>query len=252
MKFYTYIHRTADDGRIFYVGKGSGRRAWNFTQRTQKWKDISLAHGVNVEICAYWQHEEDCLSHERLLISCMNDLKISLCNLSIGGTTGPTGYKYTEAQRLACSLRALGRKHSEEARRKMSLAQKGRIGNVWTDEQRVAASLARKGKPGRIKSPEEIAKLSANNGSYRQEVKDKIAKSLIGRKASLESRIKRSLASKGVPKTEEHKAKIRAARLAFFQKNREQFGCAQTISESHKAALRNGYNKRFGKNNEDN
>lgn len=251
MTFYTYIHRTSDNV-IFYVGKGSKLRAWNFTQRTKQWKQIAGSKGVNVDICAYWQDEDDALSHERLLISCMNDLGIKLCNLSEGGTKGPTGYKYTDAQRLACSLRTLGRKHSEETRQKLSLVQKGRKGNVWTDEQRIAASLARKGRPGRIKSQEEIAKLSANNGSRRQEVKDKIANSLRGTKASLESRLKRSLATKGVPKTEEHKAKIREARLAYFQKNREQFGCAQTISESHKVALRQGYNKHFGRQDEDN
>jgi hypothetical protein len=251
VKFYTYTHRTYDNV-IFYVGKGSGRRAWNFTHRTKQWKEIAEHQGVNVDVCAYWKNEEDALSHERLLISCMNDLGIRLCNLSEGGTKGPTGYKYTDAQRLACSLRTLGRKHSEETRRRISLGQKGRTGNVWTNEQRIAASLARKGRPGRIKSPEELAKLSANNGSHRQEVKDKIAKSLLGTKASLESRLKRSLATKGIPKTEEHKAKIRAARLAYFQKNRDQFGYAQTISESHKEALRQGYNKHFGRQDEDN
>jgi hypothetical protein len=252
MKFYTYIHRSATDGSIFYIGKGSGKRAWNFNHRSKTWKEFVASHGVIVDIAAYWDLEKDSLSHECLLIECMKDLGIKLCNLAKGGTQGPTGYRFTEEQRKALSLQRKGYKHSEETKRKISIGQQGRIGNLWTEEQRLAASASRKGRPGRQKSQEELLKLSLNNGSRRQDVRDKIASSLKGRKSTQETRVKQSIATKGVPKPPEHKEKIRVARLAYFQRQREQFGFAQKISDAHKKALRDGYNKHFGISHADN
>ena len=57
---------------------------------------------------------------------------------------------------------------------------------------------------------------------------------------------------KGRKKSDEHKEKIRIARLKYFEKQRQLHGKSKTISEEHKMALRNGYNKHFGITNENN
>jgi len=248
--FYTYMHSRADTGVVFYIGKGVRKRAWDFNRRNPKWKNIAAKHGVNVEICARWGTEEEALQHETLLISCMKDLGINLANIADGGN-GPTGYKFTPEQKLKMSIKRKGKKLSPEVRAKIAAAQKGRPGKAWTEEDRIKASMARKGRPGKPMSDEAKKKLSENNGSKRPEVKAKIAATLRGGKASDESRIKRSLATKGVPKPPEHVAKIRAGRLAYFQRQRELHGKAQTISEEHKQALRKGFNKHYGIENED-
>jgi hypothetical protein len=49
---YVYLHKVRPTGEVFYVGKGSGRRAWETDGRNDKWKErvASLVSGWDVEI----------------------------------------------------------------------------------------------------------------------------------------------------------------------------------------------------------
>lgn len=49
MDFYVYAHRKATTGEIFYIGKGTGRRAWNL-QRNSLWSRTVKKHGLIVDI----------------------------------------------------------------------------------------------------------------------------------------------------------------------------------------------------------
>jgi hypothetical protein len=75
-------------------------------------------------------------------------------------------------------------------------------GSMQTEETKRKISLALK---GRIKSPETCKKLSESKKGRMSPMK--------GKHLSVESRLKMSLASKGKPKSPEHAAKIRALRL---------------------------------------
>ena len=78
--FYTYAH-TKPDGTIFYIGKGSKRRAWKTHNRNKHWKSIVEKHnGFNVEILANWDTEQEAFDHEVLLISCFKDMNYILAN----------------------------------------------------------------------------------------------------------------------------------------------------------------------------
>jgi hypothetical protein len=248
-KHYTYLHRKASSGEVFYIGKGSRMRAWDFSRRNPKWKSIHAKHGATVEICGQWNTEQEAMEHEAFLVLCMRDMGFNLANLADGGS-GPTGYRFTDEQKARLAQAKAGYKHSEETKRKIGESQKGKIIKPWTDEQRMAASLRSKGRKCKPMSDETRRKISENNGSNRPEVKAKIAASLKGRKATKESLMKRSLSTKGVPKSPEHVAKIRASRLAYFQSQRELHGKAMTISEEHKQAMRKGFNKHYGLENE--
>ena len=46
---YVYAHRRADNGKIFYIGKGSCNRAWVFRRRNKHWNSVATK-GVEVEI----------------------------------------------------------------------------------------------------------------------------------------------------------------------------------------------------------
>lgn len=88
MKFYTYLHRKADTGDIFYVGKGSGNRLNGALQRSQYWKSVVKKHGFTAEICQIWSSDAEAFEHERKLISTFRKQGIRLCNLTDGGLGG--------------------------------------------------------------------------------------------------------------------------------------------------------------------
>lgn len=88
----------------------------------------------------------------------------------------------------------LGMTHSEETKRKMSAAHKGRKHGPMSEEQKRYYSELYKGK-----------KLS-------EETRKKMSESRRGRKFSEETRAKISAAHKGKPKSEEHKENLAAAK----------------------------------------
>lgn len=104
--FCTYSHHKPD-GTLFYIGKGSIKRAHAKDNRNPHWKNIVAKHGAHkVEILANWETEADALEHEKFLIGCFRDLGFSLANITDGGD-GVSGHK-----------------HSAETKAKMSAFQK--------------------------------------------------------------------------------------------------------------------------------
>jgi hypothetical protein len=137
--FCTYAHYTPQ-GRLFYIGKGSSERRAHYMQgRNNYWNKIVAKYGTpEVQILASWDTEEEAFSHEVLLISCFRDMGYELANLTNGGD-GTSGYKHTEEHRRKNSLAKmgkiwnLGRKHSEETKRKCGVKN---IGRVHTEEEK--------------------------------------------------------------------------------------------------------------------
>lgn len=82
-RFYVYAHRRESDGRIFYVGKGTGRRAFNFTHRSVLWKRCYAKHGCKVEIIFNDLPEVCAFSIEKAMIASIG--RSRLANLSDGG-----------------------------------------------------------------------------------------------------------------------------------------------------------------------
>ena len=119
--FYTYAH-TKPDGTIFYIGKGKDNRAWDKYNRSTYWKRFVNKHGFNVEILANWKTEEEAFSHEILLISCFNDMKVNLVNHTDGGE-GVSGLKHSEVAKLKIGKASSERKRSESTKTKSSKSQ---------------------------------------------------------------------------------------------------------------------------------
>jgi hypothetical protein len=95
--YYTYIHRRADDFRIFYVGKGLKRRPYS-KWRSKYWHNVANKHGVIVQIMCAFENEQDAIDHEVFLIKSFRDLKQPLVNLTDGGE-GRSGLFASESQR---------------------------------------------------------------------------------------------------------------------------------------------------------
>jgi hypothetical protein len=79
-----YIHRRADDGQIFYIGKGSrDDRATYFKKRNPYWQSVAAKHGVLVEIVARFDTDALACECEQELIAWYG--RGNLANLTDGG-----------------------------------------------------------------------------------------------------------------------------------------------------------------------
>lgn len=95
----TYAHYRPD-GRLFYIGKGSVRRAHSDKGRNNWWKRIVKKEGsFDVKILAIWKTEKEAFDHEILLIDCFRDMGYELTNISKGGK-GSSGFRHTEEYKI--------------------------------------------------------------------------------------------------------------------------------------------------------
>jgi hypothetical protein len=93
-QYYTYLHTRNDTGAVFYVGRGMGRRAYDFEGRNSWWKNVVNNHGRTVHVLDYFDNDEDVNCQERWLISLYRNLGVTLVNLTEGGE-GALGYKHS-------------------------------------------------------------------------------------------------------------------------------------------------------------
>ena len=161
--YYTYIHTRNDNGKVFYIGKGTAQRAYA-TERNAHWRSIVDKHGFTAEILAKWSTEQEAFDHEKLLIASFIDMGYVLANKTPGGEGIPKGYKFSEETKRKMALSHIGSKRTEETKKKMSASSawrghtyttSGMTGKNHTEETRAKMSAARK---GRKQSPEHKAK----------------------------------------------------------------------------------------------
>ena len=123
MQFCTYAHYKPD-GVMFYVGKGSSRRAHSAAGRNVAWNRTVKKHGgFSMEILGQWNVEQDAFDHEILLIDVMKSLRIPLVNISSGGL-GSTGFRHTDEHKAFKSKMMLERNpmNDPELRAKQQIA----------------------------------------------------------------------------------------------------------------------------------
>jgi len=70
--YYVYLHKTLD-GKVFYVGKGRNKRAWQKFNRGRGWTEVS-SNGYSIEMYAGNLFEKDALAIERGLIETLPNL----------------------------------------------------------------------------------------------------------------------------------------------------------------------------------
>jgi hypothetical protein len=155
--FYVYLHRRATDGRVFYVGKGTGNRI-NSRKRNEHWKRVSSKHGYAVEIVQDGMQEWWALELEKELIA--HHGRETLCNMTDGGE-GLAGFKFSEEHKKkigdahrgkpkpihvieAARMANIGRKLSDEHRKKLS---KAKAGIPHSMQHITNAADSRRGKP---------------------------------------------------------------------------------------------------------
>lgn len=159
LNFYVYAYireknsKTAKAGTPYYIGKGSGRRAW-LNDKRQKHASVHMPKKENIIILEKNLTEIGALSLERKLIKWWGRIDNNtgiLRNRSDGGS-GATGKTITKQYIKKVSGKNnhfYAKKHSENSKNKMSLAHKGNqycLGRKCSDETKRKISLSKKGK----------------------------------------------------------------------------------------------------------
>ena len=212
--FYVYEHWRPDKAQCFYVGKGTGDRAYKMHHRSAHHKRLQsklLRSGfkVLVKIVAVYDVEAAAFEAEKALIARYRAQGVELVNHTHGGE-GRSGYRLSDESKKRISEHHRGKPKSAEQRRKMSEAHKGHIvsdvtrakisarhtGRTISDEQK---EQLRRINLGKKMSPEACAKLSAvqrgkKRGPHSAEVKAKISAAQKGKTLTLEHRAKMALA----------------------------------------------------------
>jgi hypothetical protein len=120
-KHYIYFHKREDDGVIFYVGIGVGRRAYRESNRSEFWKRVVEKHGYNIEFPHTNISQEQAKQLEIHYISVygrMDKGTGTLCNMTDGGD-GRAGYKCTEETKEKMRKSATGVKFTEDRKKKI-------------------------------------------------------------------------------------------------------------------------------------
>jgi hypothetical protein len=66
---YVYGHYKADTGELFYIGKGTGKRAWDERYRNKHWQSVVKKHGYVVKILAENLTDDEAYRQESAIIA---------------------------------------------------------------------------------------------------------------------------------------------------------------------------------------
>lgn len=149
-RFYVYAHYTEDSKFPFYIGKGSGHRAWASSKRTQEWYNRAK-NGFYTEVLKYGMPEACSYTLEKIMIPIARGQfpDGTLVNILDGGPGAP-GLIHSELSRetrrekmSGVNNRLYGKpmpKHIIEAARQKL------IGRIHSDERKARQSRLQSGK----------------------------------------------------------------------------------------------------------
>lgn len=237
---YTLAYPESMGGYVFYVGKGKGNRIDHHEReaRRSKLTEQHNKHKLNAirkiwtngkkvvkTKLAFFATHMEALRYEQAFIFLMRPYG-HLVNLTDGGE-GAAGIKRSEE-----TLRKLrGRVVTEETRRKISKANKGKTGGIHSEEHRRKIIGAFK---GRAHSEESRCKISESKKGHvtSEEHKRKISEFQKGRAHPEEHRRNQSEALKGHVLSEETRRKISESRKGQLPPNK-----GKPMSEEQKRKL---------------
>lgn len=207
MEHYVYVW-SDPSGVPFYVGKGSGGRAFNTSLRSREFIDIHARGGCTVEIVDWFIHDSEAYALEVELIKRYGRREYGGClvNKTDGGdgssnptvetrgkiSAANTGRIFSEEHRAKLSAANRRRTQSEETRAKIRAA---RLGRLLSADHREKLSL---GHAGKRHTDESRAKIGAahRGRKHTSEHRNKQANSLRGRVATDDQRARQSIAQR--------------------------------------------------------
>ena len=181
-KFYVYVDFREDDGRPFYVGKGSRARVKLEKKRNPLHTNIKNKHGMVRKILFETYSEQEAFQKEVELIQ---ELKTHIdfgeggANFTLGGD-GTTGYKWNEEQREEQREACKKKWENPEYREKFSEARK----KLWENpeyrekiREKISEASKRMWKDSEYKKfKSESSKKLWENPEYREKTSEAIKK----------------------------------------------------------------------------
>lgn len=235
---YVYVSFRSN-GSPFYVGKGSGRRAFEHKHHGEHYRAIVARSGGDVPVVVVREEltETEAYELEETLIRTIGIERDGglLINQGYGGRGGPHGVKRSVEWRKTRSERAKEMWQSPISRLKRAVSL-----NVTNTRPEV--------RQRRSESAQEIA--------ARPDVKQSRSKKLMGNKRTLgykhtdDARQKMSIAARGRPKTQAHRDAIAAALIgkkrptAVINKIHDAL-TGRRLSAAHVGAIREGHQRRI-------
>jgi len=149
--FYLYQHTRLDTNSVFYIGISRHNKKFKYKRAAQKdkrnsiWKNIVSKIDFKYKILLESDDINIIKAKEIELIAHYGKIKYKtgcLANITDGGE-GTFGYIPTKETRLKHSKFMKGKKHSEETKRKMQIAQ---LGKIVPEEVGLKISISKKGK----------------------------------------------------------------------------------------------------------
>jgi predicted GIY-YIG superfamily endonuclease len=140
MKHYVYIHFKKDNLEPFYIGKGTGRRINQHSNRNRMWTNTANKHGVVGDFLKHFETHEEALDYEVEMISFFKAEGFRLCNLTAGGD-GTVGYKRSQKLNELVASKNRGLKRSKEAVKRISEAHLN-----YSEEAKAKMTIGREGK----------------------------------------------------------------------------------------------------------
>jgi hypothetical protein len=149
--FYLYQHIRLDKNQVFYIGISRHNKRYKYKRAAQRdkrssiWKNIVSKTDFKYEILLESEDVNLIKSKEIELIAFYGKIKYGtgcLANITDGGE-GTFGYIPDYHVRLKQSLRMKGKKHTEETKEKMRVAQ---VGKFVPEEVGKKISSSKKGK----------------------------------------------------------------------------------------------------------
>jgi DNA polymerase III gamma/tau subunit len=207
--YYVYGHYKKDTGELFYIGKGTKKRAWLKRRKNPHWSNVVNKHGLEVRILEDFLTEEQAFQREKELIE-----EIGLENLTNLTEGGQGGCQHPEhKKKISEGLKRWRENASNEwnttLNKKVSEGMKRRWKNVTAEER---ANLNKKISEGnkrkwenatteeRKRHGEHSKQFWKNLTPEQREVRCSLARErnqkLRGRKLSPEVRLKMSMGRK--------------------------------------------------------
>ena len=128
--YYIYAYLRIDN-TPYYIGKGSGRRAWSKNRIIQKPKDVSriIILKENLDEKTAFSIEKELIAHYG-----RKDLGTGILYNSTDGGEGISGHKHSKKSLQKINASKIGRNHSEETKQKIRDFFKGKTKKPHSEE----------------------------------------------------------------------------------------------------------------------